>query len=415
MQGKRWFSISTNIYFAAIATGFCALWFSPFVVSLATVLASLLFILNFRYLEIHRSSYTLLVLALFILAFPSLVDGIFSGFQGVAGAKVGLLFGFLLCTLAGVFFMPQRAYRLVQLALFFGVVVVLVNGLALSNYFVNKDEIDALLLQSKSIPIPHMHHIHFGIINAMCVLLLGGILLLGKTTITWHKWLAWSLLGVIFVSTHILSSRTGLLSLYVALVSGALYYAFHSKNFKVAAWVIIGLIVFSFVAYESSSSLRNKISNSIEDINSWGKDEEINHKSMAMRIEAYKASNHIIAKHPLGVGAIALDQQMGNAYTAINSPLWKENRIGPHNQILEFGAKYGWIGILSILLLFFILLSYARGGYYVYFSFVVLLLTTLQFESLLERQASLYFLAVFLPLFVHLFARKDKLNNQSHT
>lgn len=413
MLDKKWVTISTKIYFVAGTIGFCALWFSPFIVSLATVVAGLLFLLNLRAFSFRESPLKPLVIGLVAIALPPFIDGLFNGFAGVSGAKVGLIIGFLFCILAGFYLMQYRQTYLVRFAFFLCSVVVIINAIALTNYFLNKEQIDALLLQSKSIPILNMHHIHFGIINAICVLLLVGLLVDGKTESNLQKKLSVVLLVTIFLSAHVLSSRTGLLSLYIALVSGALYYAFYSKNYKVVTWVVLGLVGFSLGAYSSSNSLRNKMTNSIEDINSWGKNEEINHKSMAMRIEAYKASSHIIMTYPLGVGAGAQNSKMDVAYEAIASPLWSENRIGPHNQVLEYGVKYGWLGIISVLIFIGALFFACERGSYVYVSFVILLLVSLQFESLIERQASLYFLAVFVPLFFHLFGKKTSRSNLS--
>jgi len=415
MLDKKWFSISSKIYLVVAFVGFIALWFSPFVVSLATVISGLLLISHLKsFTALADSRLKLLITSVVVLSLIALLDGVVSGFSSASGSKIGLLLGFLFCFLAGLHFLKSNKIDLVNYALMLCVAVVVVNVLAITNYFQHKEEIDALLLQSKSIPIPNMHHIHFGIINAIAAILLFGILLM-ELIDTKQRRLALVLVVIIFISAHILSSRTGLLSLYVSISLGALYYAFSSKNYKPVVFAIIGLMVFSLGAYTLSDSLRNKISNSLEDINSWGQDEEINHKSMAMRIEAYKASSHIVIKHPIGVGANRLDAEMQNSYSALNSPLWEENRIGPHNQLLEFGVKYGWIGIGSIILFLISLFRIGGESSYIYFAFCILVLVSFQFESLLERQASLYFLAVFIPLFIRLFTPRLGTNNLSST
>ncbi|MDB4161894.1 O-antigen ligase family protein [Bacteroidia bacterium] len=408
MLGKKWFAVSSNNYLLIAVIGFIALWFSPFIVSVATVLCGLLFLLNIRSFQFKASKIRLLVVSLVLLAIVVLFDAAYSSFAGLSGDKVGLILGFLFSLFSGLLFLDTSKVRLVKFALILCSAVVVVNLIALTNYFLNKAEIDALLLQSKSIPIPNMHHIHFGIINAMCVILLLGVNLDSSARYSSQKKLAIVFGVFIFISAHVLSSRTGLLSLYVAMLLGATYYASYSKNYVKVGLILMGLALFSVGSYSWSNSLRNKIANSLEDINSWGLSEEINHKSMAMRIEAYKASATVLWSHPLGVGAIKLDDQMEEGYTAISSPLWQENRIGPHNQLLEYGVKYGWIGVGVVLLFFVSLFSMGSRGSYIYFTFMVLLIVSLQFESLLERQTSLYFLALFLPLFIHLFTRKER-------
>ena len=129
----------------------------------------------------------------------------------------------------------------------------------------------------------------------------------------------------------------------------------------------------------------------------------MNHKSMAMRIEGYKAAAYTIKHNPLGVGVNNLDRKMEQGYNAIHSPLWSENRKRPHNQFLEYGVSFGWLGMLAIVYFVVVLFKFAQQRHYTYFGFMVLLLVAFQFESLLERQTSLYFLGIFIPLFIHLF------------
>jgi hypothetical protein len=408
MLGKKWFVISSTIYFPIAAIGFFALWFSPFIVSTATILVGLLFLLNIGSFDSRVSQIKWLIISLVLLATTVLVDAALSGFSGLSGAKVGLILGFIFSFFSGLLFMDTHKDKLVQFALLLCSAVVVVNLIAISTYLLNKAEIDALLLQSKSIPIPNMHHIHFGIINAICVILLMGVIFQSSAKTNSQKNIAIVFGVIIVLCAHVLSSRTGLLSLYVAILSGSICYATYSKNYLNVVLTLLGLVLFSSGAYVFSNSLRNKITNSLEDINSWGQSEEINHKSMAMRIEAYKASAKVLWSNPLGVGVNNLDSQMEKGYTAISSPLWQENRIGPHNQFLEFGVKYGWIGVGVILLFIVTLFSIDNRGSSVYITFMVLLLVSLQFESLLERQTSLYFLALFVPLFIHLFTPKGR-------
>ncbi|MBT6235814.1 MAG: O-antigen ligase family protein, partial [Bacteroidetes bacterium] len=293
--------------------------------------------------------------------------------------------------------------NLTYYGLVIGLIVMIINVLAVANYFQNKDTIDALLLQSKSIPIPYaMHHIHFGVINGISVLLLIGILH-NYLTDRKFKIITTLILVVIVMSMHILSSRTGLVSLYVAVLASVCYYVLKTKRYKVLLISVIAFLTIGLGTYMLSNSFRNKVQNSVEDVHSWGLQNEMNHKSMAMRIEGYKAAAYTIKHNPLGVGVNNLDRKMEQGYNAIHSPLWSENRKRPHNQFLEYGVSFGWLGMLAIVYFVVVLFKFAQQRQYTYFGFMVLLLVAFQFESLLERQTSLYFLGIFIPLFIHLF------------
>ena len=170
--------------------------------------------------------------------------------------------------------------------------------------------------------------------------------------------------------------------------------------------MILGIVVIISslsMSYHFSDSFRNKIQNSIEDYNSWGKGDEINFKSMAMRMEASKMCIHIIRENPFGVGAEAQEQVLQATYVKENTPLDIENRVGPHNQFLDFGVKYGWIGMILLVLFFIYLIPIIRESSFPMITIVVIIFTSLFFESLLNRQTSIFILSLFIPLSICLF------------
>ncbi|HAV25277.1 MAG TPA: hypothetical protein DCX01_03775, partial [Bacteroidetes bacterium] len=259
----------------------------------------------------------------------------------------------------------------------------------------------------KSIPITsEMHHIHFGIINAIALLGLGGLLVLGKVKSSLQVFTVLAFI-VIFFCFHILSSRTGLLAFYAAVFVSIITYAIRSGKRKVIYIGVAAIPLMLVSSYFFSSSFQNKVLNSIEDVQSWGNPEEINYKSMAMRIEAYKVGWQVILQNPIGVGADAMDQSIQETYEQNESVLYKENRKDPHNQFLEFGVKYGWIGILALLFFFYQLVRLTKQSWFPVLGLVTLLFVAMQFESLLERQASIYTIGLFLPLFIVLFSKNE--------
>ena len=74
---------------------------------------------------------------------------------------------------------------------------------------------------------------------------------------------------------------------------------------------------------------------------------------------------------------------------------------------LEFGVKYGWIGILALLFFFYQLLILTKQSWFPVLGLVTLLFVAMQFESLLERQASIYTIGLFMPLFIVLFSKNE--------
>ncbi|MDG1756355.1 MAG: O-antigen ligase family protein [Bacteroidia bacterium] len=303
--------------------------------------------------------------------------------------------------------------NLIHFTLAISLVVAIINVIALSNYFLNMDFYNVLLLQSKSIPIPNMHHIHFGIINACVIAILGGLIVTQKLKKT-QKNLITFLVIFIIISFHVLSSRTGLLSFYFGVVASLIAYAFQKKSYKELIFGFLLILVSISMSYYFSTSFRNKIENSIEDYNSWGKGDEMNFKSMAMRIEASKMCVKIIGEYPLGVGVKAQEQVLQATYVKEDTPLDIENRVGPHNQFLEFGVKYGWIGIILLVLFFISLIPVIKQSSFPLVAVITIILISLFFESLLERQTGIFLFSLFIPLGISLFKKEISSNYEEN-
>jgi O-antigen ligase len=402
-SGKQ--STVTTVFLSFSLLGFAALWFSPFVVSVVTALSGLavLFYLPKSFPRYNRMILLSSVLLLLIL----FVDFVFHLGEKTTSAKFLLMLG-LVFILQGHSYFFERASRQ-KLSYYFIVIAAIVaciNVIAVAGYLSDKSYFDQMLLQSKSIPIPNMHHIHFGIINAITILGIVGQLVGDKVDKKMNI-LLWVFGIICLLSFHILSSRTGLLAFYAGSFITLVIYVIQHNAYKILLFGMLGLTSLAVIGYSFSSSLKNKVANSMEDINSWGKGDEINHKSMAMRIEAYKMSVAVLIENPLGVGAAAQDQILQEMYEKKNTLLYKENRVGPHNQLLEFGVKYGWIGIIGIFVFYLGWLRLLPNTSAFFWGVVVVFLVSMQFESLFERQASIYFSMTLLPLFYHLFRNQQ--------
>jgi O-antigen ligase len=260
--------------------------------------------------------------------------------------------------------------------------VALITGI---NYLLNYDEINALLLQSKHIPVfGGMHHIYFGLFTALHIWVSLYFMRKGNKQIYWRINAV-----ILFLMLHVLASRTGLVAFYVSGFVVLFIYAFKQKRYS---FIAIGLIAGSLlpvIGYNVSTSFKNKVLNSLEDFQAVKSGKDINYKSLAMRVEAWKTSIDVIKKAPvMGVGAIHVDEALQDQYVEARTVLIKENRIGPHNQFLEITMAHGILG--GIILLVLILFLYNRNPSNPWF---IAMLTTMVasffLESYLERQAGM--------------------------
>jgi len=273
-------------------------------------------------------------------------------------------------------------------------VVVVTAVISVVNYWMNFAYYNALLLESKHVPIiGGSHHIYFGIFMTLCFWL-------GVYYSYFGMYKAFWLAGcvILTLSMHILVSRTGLLAFYLSGFAFFAWFIWHYRMEKKVLWLAVLALSLPIIAFQVSGSLRNKIANSYEDFEAVRSGEDINFKSLAMRVEAWKTTVDVIKKHTwLGVGSEAFDLEMQNQYQLNDSPLYPENRIGPHNQFLESGAKYGLIAVFVLLTLFFVSVKHWHGNPFlmlitVVFAFVFLI------ESLLERQLGMIAFTLFFVL-----------------
>jgi O-antigen ligase len=284
-------------------------------------------------------------------------------------------------------------------------------------YLQYKDFFDPLILQAKPIPIVFgygVYHIQFSILNAIACLS-GLWLWFSKRGILGNGlWVAlgcFTLLNV--VNLHVLSARTGLMGFYIGVVVMVVREGLKRKTYY--SYAIIGLlamILMPFLAYLVSDSFKNRVINTMEDVDTIIYAKNPNDKSIAMRIEAWKTSLDVIKDAPLtGVGLGDLEEQLMLTYEKRGTLLSPFNRKLPHNQFLETGIHVGLLGMLLLLWLFVVFfIQYKRNS--LMLGVVSIWLFSFFFESMLERQVSIAALTFFLPFF-SLFLADNKKQGQS--
>jgi len=293
--------------------------------------------------------------------------------------------------------------------------------ISLFRYFIHKEAIDLSLIESGAIPIwdgisapwkleaissskfsnSGVNHIYFSIVQAIALLYCGFAWVDGRKSI-------WLLLGIIhLVCIHWFLARTGIVALYFAGALIFLRFAVQTSNRK-WLWIIgIGVLSLPFISYFSFDAVQNKVKNSMADLQAMSGQRSINHRSLAMRVEAWKTAWHLIQKNPFGVGAGDVDHAMAKQYEEDRTRLWMENRIPPHNQYIETALS---AGILPAL----ILLGALMGGILLYWrqknvlrmAVFACLLISLCFESILQTQLGIC-LFPFILLFVRIPQEKE--------
>jgi O-antigen ligase len=215
-----------------------------------------------------------------------------------------------------------------------------------------------------------------------------------------------------FISLHVLSSRTGLVGLYFSLiVSGFLFFI---KKTNVKKIILTGfiLLLIPVISYSLFKTFRNRITNTIQDIQIMQSGKDINHRSFAMRMEAFKNATEVIKEHwILGVGTGDLDTMIQRKYAERNTILWPENRILPHNQFIQSWAGSGLLGLLAVAGIFisiFFINIYRKN--FLMLSSALLFLFSFTAESMLERQVGVTFV-VWIFLLLGMLVKSEEIDN----
>ncbi|MFT4521740.1 MAG: O-antigen ligase [Bacteroidia bacterium] len=276
----------------------------------------------------------------------------------------------------------------------FVITITAVAVVSVVSYFLHFEQINEQLLHSKHIPIlAKVHHIYFGITLAVTCWTSAYFSRRSSYTALWIV-----LLIIQIICLHILVSRTGLLSFYASGFAILFWYIFKTGRVKVVG---VSVLIFSglvLLFYQFSPGFQNKFTNTKEDFNATLSGQDINYKSMAMRIEAYKTTWHFARENWIfGVGSVGFEQALQKQYEDDNTTLYPENRIGPHNQFLESFAKHGFVAPLLLLILCVIGLVKGWNNSYL-LAITVVFATSFLLESVLERQMGMVLFGVFLLL-----------------
>lgn len=279
------------------------------------------------------------------------------------------------------------------------------------NYFLNKELFDDLILQSKPLPV----EMGYGIYHIQFSIILAGVILLGLISLR-HMYIN-SRLNVIFYalalmvvvnifSIHILSARTGLIGLYAGVGIWLLSLTGHIKK-GTLRWVLPLVVLIPLALYFLSSSLRNRILNTVDDFNVVMEQKDPNDYSFALRVRAWQNAANVIKQHPFtGVGLGDAEQVLYEQFALTDPAVMPQNRKNPHFQLMETAVQSGLICALAYLFIFILMFFRDNKSINIHMlCFGALFFIASCFESILERQASVVAFVFFIGMAEGLFRK----------
>ncbi len=216
-------------------------------------------------------------------------------------------------------------------------------------------------------------------------------------------------LSILFFTIFILllSSKTGLVIHFIALVFCVVSMFFKGKNYvKILISTLLGILLFlSCLFYVPEINQRFK--GLLMVLNAKGLD-KTSTESTAVRVLIWKEATEIMQQHLLiGVSPGDANDALYTGYQQAGLTGAYAKKLNAHSQYFQTGVGLGLLGLLSLLALFVIPLLENRNKLIVLF----VLITTLNFltESMLQTMAGCIFLGYFYGVIC--FKKEDVTNN----
>jgi len=352
-----------------------------------------------------KKTLAIMISSLVLLQLLHLYSVSYSVNQAEAWRKLLLKAPFFLSFLLWPLFSKMKLSHKIGVLIVFNYAVFFTGSVSSLVYLLNRSYFDPLILQAKPIPISFgygIYHIQFSLLNAIAGI--NGLLLLFfyKKNITHDLSILLLIITLCnIVNLHILSARTGIMGFYLAAFALGVFVGI--KKGKILKWsflILLCIVILPTFAYFISGSFRNRIANSMEDMETIIASKNPNDKSVAMRVEAWKTSISLIKKNAIiGVGLGDLETNLQEEYVINQTLLSPYNRKNPHNQFLETGIHTGVLGML-LLFTFFITYLISSQNNPMMLCVGVIIFSAMFFESMLERQVSINTMSFFLGFFM---------------
>ncbi|WP_162944518.1 O-antigen ligase family protein [Flavisolibacter nicotianae] len=332
--------------FASILLMIAGLFLSRAALSSSVILFLLLAILDRDFKKAwRRFSSNLFFPAFTLLFFLPFFSGLWSEDKNqwldVVRLKLPLLFFPL--AFAGCWQLTKRQWQWVALVFLGGVFAGCAAGLL--HYAFHPDEVHAGYLRAKTLLTPlENDHVRFSWLVSVAVIGCFFFRCFFET-----RWINTALLvlAVFFVLyLHILSARTGLVSLYLFGLLCAGNFLLRKEK-KAMSFLLVALLVsLPLLAYFFVPTFQNRIRYFVYDFSFVKKAAYLPGANDGARVMSLKAGWQVLKDHPLGVGAGDIMHEADKWYAVHVPQVLPTDKFYPSSEWLIHGAVAGWPGVL---------------------------------------------------------------------
>lgn len=245
------------------------------------------------------------------------------------------------------------------------------------------------------------HPTYLGFFYLLSLVFLAGKFL-DSTSMTKSRWL---LGGIVFFSleTAFMASRAGFLALFLFYAVYVFYVYRNGKNRKRAFVAIASSLISFLILFLSFSPISGRAKEAVENskaISETPKEEKV--ASTSERIVSWETAWELGKDFPIGVGTGNWKSHFSERYSQRGATFAAEHAHPAHNAYLQILVEWGWLGLLTLMLLLFIAARRAFQMNDLFFTvFVFGCSFHFIFESMLELQQGLVFIGFWMFFLVH--------------
>lgn len=255
----------------------------------------------------------------------------------------------------------------------------------------------------------YFHPTYLAAYDAFALVVLGRMHVKKVFTLS-HPWLHYVLAALLIVHVGLLESKAGYLCILLAIGLVGLLEFQRTHKMRALLFIAAGAGVLTTVVLAAPSA-RNRVSSAFATpaAPQPSTEESANPElpvskpegSTQGRLAAWRAAIEYIAANPMGAGTGDVTDRLVEIYTREGENYARRKALNAHNQFLQAGVAFGWIGIAVLLLIFVegFRMAFKRRDF-IFLSFLLIMLLNMLFESFLEVQSGVVFFAFFFGFFV---------------
>ena len=229
--------------------------------------------------------------------------------------------------------------------------VMFITGISIcANYFIHYEEMNVAISRGKAIATPFKEHIRYSLMMTFSLVSLM-YLRINKITLRYpksEKYMQLVVATFFLLMIHILSVRSGLLSLYLCLLIYAIYFAVYKRKYVLAAVIIASVVLLPIIAYVSLPSMKQKMTYMFYDIGMLANGKGSTYSDSERLISMAAGIQLVKANLITGVGTGDLQDEMNKIYSRDYPSILPTNRKLPHNQFIWTWASNGLLGICAL-------------------------------------------------------------------